>query len=471
MPRQFILPDLGEGITEAQIVRVLIKAGEQVRQDQPLMEVETDKAAVEIPSPFAGVAKDVHVKEGQTVNVGSVIVTFDDGAAGKATGQRAPAQAPPAAKGQPPAAEKEQPAPARGQQPPEEEAEGKEAAAPAPQTPPAGRPPAAAGRPAAPPQPARAEAAAPAPGKTVAPAAPAIRKLARELNVDIDAIAGSGPGGRVTKEDVEAAAAGAEKAASEGKAPAAPAHAAQPAPLPGVADADKWGPIRKEPLNQIRKTIATHMSRSAFTAVHVTHCDEADITELDRLRRELNDATGNDPKLTVMTFMVLATCNALRKYPIFNSSFDVENGFIIYKDYINLGIAVDTERGLIVPVIRNADQLSMRGIAAALRSIADRVRTNQFAVEDLRGGTFTITNVGALGGTFSTPIINYPEVAILGLGRSRNVPVLRKGELAEALMLPMNVSFDHRATDGANAARFTREIISYLETPARFLLD
>jgi len=243
------------------------------------------------------------------------------------------------------------------------------------------------------------------------------------------------------------------------------------APLPGIADVDKWGKVRKEPISQIRKTISAQMTRSAFTAVHVTHGDEADITDLDRLRNELNTATGNDPKLTVMTFIIRATCIALRKFPIFNASFDLEGGNTIYKDYINMGVAVDTERGLIVPVIRNADQLSMRGIAAALRGIAERIRSNQFSVEDLRGGTFTLTNVGALGGTFSTPIINYPEVAILGLGRSRKTPAFKNGQLVEALTIPLNLSFDHRATDGANAARFCSEIKSYLETPAKFLLD
>ncbi len=427
MPREFILPDLGEGISEAQIVRVLVKAGDRVELDQYLMEVETDKAAVEIPSPFAGIAKNVHVKEGQTVNVGAVIVTFDDGVSG--TGAKAP------------------PAAAEKAAPPVTAAVSATAKS------------------------VLAEATAPR-GATIAAAAPAVRKLARERGVDIDILPGSGPGGRVTKEDVERAVAGAKTPVAGSVPPAArTAGGAPPAVLPGISDVDKWGKVRKEAINQIRKTIAAQMTRSAFTAVHVTHCDEADITELDRLRRELNDVTGNDPKLTVMAFMIRATCIALGKYPIFNSSFDLEGGFIVYKEYINLGVAVDTERGLIVPVIRNADQLSMRGIAAALRGIAERVRTNQFAVEDLRGGTFTITNVGALGGTFSTPIINYPEVAILGLGRSRKTPVLRNGQLAEALMLPLNVSFDHRATDGANAARFTREMISYLETPAKFLLD
>lgn len=428
MPREFLLPDLGEGIHEAQIVRVLIKAGDRIAEDQYLMEVETDKAAVEIPSPYAGVITSVHVKEGQTVNVGQVIVTVDDGStqpttttAKSTTTTATTAAAPPP----PPAA-----APATGS------------------------------------------------NKTSAAAAPAVRKLARELGVDIDRLAGTGPGGRVTKEDVEHAsrsAAPTPAAKAPSAAPSAPSAQPKPqvpaGPLPGIADADKWGPTRRVPLTQIRKTIATQMARSAYTIPHVTHGDEADITELDRARRELNEATNNDPKLTVMTFVIRALCIALRKHPIFNSSYDDQGSQIIYKDYINMGVAVDTERGLVVPVIRNADQLSLRGIAAALRSISDRVRTNQFAIEDLRGGTFTITNVGALGGTFSTPIINYPEVAILGLGRTRKTPVLRQGALAEALTLPLNLSFDHRATDGANASRFTRDMIAYLETPMRFLLD
>jgi pyruvate dehydrogenase E2 component (dihydrolipoamide acetyltransferase) len=451
MPKEFALPDLGEGIHEAQIIRVLVKPGDRVEEDQYLMEVETDKAAVEIPSPYKGIAKIIHVKEGQTVNVGDVIVTFDEAEDGRPEGAK--------------------PAMTAG-------VSATQSAAPA-----------------APAAKAKAQPAlGPAPQRTTAVAAPAVRKLARELGVDLDAIPGTGPGGRVTKEDVEAFAAkggapgvGAASAPAVAGSPAAfpspapplrppasglqPGIAAPPALPPGVADRDKWGPIRRVPLTQIRKTIAAQMVRSAFTAPHVTHGDEADITELDRQRRNLNEASGGEPKLTVMSFLIRAVCIALRKYPVFNSSFDDQGGQILYKEYVNMGVAVDTERGLIVPVIRDADKLTLRGIAAALRTIADRIRTNQFAIEDLRGGTFTITNVGALGGTFSTPIINYPEVAILGLGRSRKVPVFRDGQLAEALMLPVSLSFDHRATDGANAARFTREIIGFLENPAKFILD
>lgn len=426
MPRQFVLPDLGEGIAEAQIVRVLVKDGDKIAEDQYLMEVETDKAAVEIPSPFAGIASQVHVKAGQTVAVGQVIVTFDDGAA---SASAAPAKAAPV----------QAPAPAA-----------KAALQAAPATP-AG------------------------PAVTSASAAPAVRKLAREMGIDIDRVPGSGPGGRVTKEDVEKAAAGGRQQAPSAAPASAPMTQPKPqvpaGPVGGIADADKWGTVRRVPLSQIRKTIATQMARSAYTIPHVTHGDEADITQLEETRKKLNEITSGDPKLTVMTFVTRAVCLALRKHPIFNSSFDDQGGQIIYKDYINMGIAVDTERGLVVPVVRNCDTLSLRGIAAALKGISDRVRTNQFAIDDLRGGTFTITNVGALGGTFSTPIINFPEVAILGLGRARKIPVLRNGQLAESLIVPLNMSFDHRATDGANASRFCRDIIAYLENPSLFLLD
>lgn len=424
MAREFTLPDLGEGIAEAQIVRVLVKPGDRVELDQYVLEVETDKAAVEIPSPYAGVIAAVSVREGQVVNVGDVVITFDeDGRA--ATKEAASTRAAPAAATAAPAAKEPAEAP-------------------------------------------------PDRGKTTAPAAPAVRKLAREMGIDLETVPGTGPGGRITKGDLERHAAGAGEAATP--AAGGDAWAIRPGPRPatapgGTAGTDSWGPIRSVPLNQIRKTIANQMSRSASTIPHVTHIDEADISELDRMRRNMNEATGNDPKITPLAFLIRATCLALHKFPIFNASFDDQGGQIIYKEYINLGIAVDTERGLIVPVIRNADQLTLRGIATALRAIADKVRSNKFTVDDLRGGTFTISNVGALGGMFATSIINYPEVAILTLGRSRKVPVILDGQLAETLRLPICVSFDHRATDGANAARFTREIVGYLETPARFLLD
>ena len=428
MPREFLLPDLGEGITEAQVVRLLVKTGENIKEDQYLMEVETDKAAVEIPSPFAGIAQKIHVTEGETIIVGSVIVTFDDG-------DGVAAQAVPA-KSATPRSQSDDQRPATPT-----------AKAPAP------------------------AAAAPASKRTTAAAAPAVRKRAREMGIDLDTVIGSGPGGRITREDIERHADG-SGAPAAGSATAMPARTATPAVgLPdGKDEQDKWGDVRVVALNQIRKTIAKQMAKSVYTIPHVTHTDEADITELDRTRRALNEATGDDPKITLMPFIIRALCIAIRKFPILNASFDEKAGTIIYKKYVHMGIAVDTARGLIVPVIRNADTKGLAELAAELRSIADRIRTNEFAIEDLRGGTFTITNVGALGGLFSTPIINHPEVAILGMGRSRWTPAVRDDEITKALVLPLSLSFDHRATDGANAARFTSEVISFLENPGKFLL-
>lgn len=472
MSREFKLPDLGEGIAEAQVIKVLISEGDEVSEDQGLMEVETDKAAVEIPSPYAGVASKVHVKDGETINVGDVIVTFDgaDGGNGQASETKKDDN-----KDEKQEGKKEEKETRKGRKKDEDQDRAEEGEEDADEKPRRRKEPERAER-----RPAKDEGDRGASRRTSAPAAPAVRKLAREKGVDIDDIDGSGPGGRVTREDVEQAASGGrddeDRAESRDSKPARsadrmPAERFRRAtPPPGVSDEDKWGAIRKSPLTQIRKTIAKQMSRSVSTIPHVTHGDEADITDLEVMRKQLSEATGGDPKFTAMTFALRAVCVAIKNHPIFNASFDEENEQIIYKEYVNLGIAVDTERGLIVPVIRNADQLSLLGLAEQLGDIAMRIRQNKFAIEDLRGGTFTITNVGALGGTFSTPIINYPEVAILGLGRSRQVPRIEGDEIVAATMLPINLSFDHRATDGAAAARFTREVIGYLETPAKLLL-
>ena len=425
MSRQFILPDLGEGISEAQIIRVLIKEGDMVAEDQYLMEVETDKAAVEIPSPYGGIAQKVHVEEGQTINVGDVIVTFDGGngnvAAPKAKAAKVPTK------------------------------EASSVIAPVAEV---------------------ARTASPTMGEIAGvSAAPIVRKLARKMGVDLSTVHGTGPGGRITRTDLE------NHGARRATIPAAPGRqttraARTPTPIPeGTREADKWGQVRRVPLSQIRKTIARQMSLSVRTIPHVTHCDEADISELEQTRQHLNEATGGIPKITAMTFVIRAVCLALRKFPMFNASFDEESQAIIYKEYLSVGIAVDTDRGLVVPVVRDTDQLGLFDVANSLRAIAEKIRSNKFGIEELRGGTFTITNVGALGGSFTTPIINYPEVAILGLGRSRSTVVVKNGEIAEALTLPLSLSFDHRATDGANAARFMREIVDYLETPAMFLLD
>ncbi|MCG3132025.1 MAG: Dihydrolipoyllysine-residue acetyltransferase component of pyruvate dehydrogenase complex [Phycisphaerae bacterium] len=451
MARDFKLPDLGEGIHEAQVIRVLIQTGQTVKEDQPLMEVETDKAAVEIPSPFGGKVTAVNVKEGQTIHVGDVIVSFDESGGAK------PASTPAAS---PAAPARSAPEPAVSSAP-----------SPAPMT----------GKPAAP--------GTKADERTKTAAAPAVRKTAREMGIDIDTVQGTGPGGRVTREDLEAHVASRGAAAVSPASTAAPAFvgggakpAAAPvaptvsivapmpsAPPPGTPGQDAWGATRTAPLSQIRKAIARQMAKSAFTIPHVTHGDEADITELEKVRKALSAAGG--VKLTLMPFLVKAVCVALRKFPVLNSSFDEEAGAAVYKEYINMGIAVDTDRGLVVPNIRNADRLTLTGIADALSTMANKARANQFSIDDLRGGTFTITNVGPMGGTFATPIINHPEVGILGLGRSRRVPVFGENDTVRAAtLLPVFLSFDHRATDGVTAARFVREIVAYLEKPQLLLL-
>ncbi len=421
MPREFHLPDLGEGIVEAQVVQVLIKEGETISEDQGLFEVETDKAAVEIPSPFTGLVAKIHVTAGQTVNVGDVMVTLD----GDGESEAAPAAAEQERAVSTSASASALPA----------------SAAPAP-------------------------VAAPGAKRTTVPAAPAVRKLARELGLDLDTIAGSGPGGRVTKADVEAA-----KSGQPLTAPAtAPVISSTLAPPAGITDAEKWGPVRRVKMTQIRKTIAQHMMRSVSNIAHVTHIDTVDVTEMEALRRQYKEIYEGQHRITVMVFVIKAVAKALLNHPIFNAGIDMDAGEIIYKDYINIGVAVDTERGLVVPKIRNADRLSILEIADALAAIAEKARNAQFAIEDLRGGTFSITNAGALGGTFSTPIINYPEVAILGLGQSRPTPVVREGQIVVRTVMPVSLSFDHRIADGAQAARFCHELLGCLETPVKLLI-
>ncbi|MHC4383974.1 MAG: dihydrolipoamide acetyltransferase family protein [Planctomycetota bacterium] len=404
MSSEFRLPDLGEGVTEGQIVRVLVAEGDRVNEDQPLLEVETDKAAVEIPSPYTGVVATVHVTEQQVVNVGDVMVTF---AADEAEAQAVEVKPVKVA-----------------------------AAAPPPAT------------------------AAPKPvPERIKPASPAVRKLARRMGVELESIAGSGPGGRVTRQDVEQAAA------------APPPPPPTPAPAPGTADSGTWGPIRREAVSRARRTIADAMARSKAAIPHVTDTDDADITDLDRLRKGYESPEKPDRKLTVLPFVIRAVALALTRHPIFNASYDADAGEIIYHDYIGIAIGVHTERGLIAPVLRGADRLTIPQIADELPKLAEKVRAGSFEVNDTRGGTFTISNAGAMGGSrYSTPIINHPQAAVLALGRSRHQPWVVGGAVVPRLILPLSVSFDHRIIDGAHAIAFMREIVNLLENPASLML-
>jgi pyruvate dehydrogenase E2 component (dihydrolipoamide acetyltransferase) len=411
MPRQFTLPDLGEGLTEAEIIAVLVREGDVIKEDAPLIEVETDKAQVEIPSPIGGRVEKIHVGAGQTVKVGAVLVTFSDNDA-------APSM---------------------------------RSAAPAP--------------------------AAPARAAGLVAATPATRRLARELGVDLKSVRGTGPGGRVLDEDVRAAGPGARPAAAPAAGAPKPAGPAKPLasagleapPLPRF---EQWGPVERTPLSHLRRTIAERMTLSATLIPHVTHFDRADITDLDAIiTRNLEAARAKGVTLTLTGFILKAAALALRGHPQFNASLDPAAGELILKRYYHLGVAVATDRGLIVPVLHDVDQKPVLEIARELAALAQRVREGKATLEDLRGGTFTITNVGALGGTAAIPIINYPEVAILGVARARLEPVVRQGQIVPRLLLPLTLTFDHRVADGADGARFATEIVSRLEAPERLLWE
>jgi pyruvate dehydrogenase E2 component (dihydrolipoamide acetyltransferase) len=296
---------------------------------------------------------------------------------------------------------------------------------------------------------------------TVEPAGPAVRRLARELGVDLARVRGSGPAGRIVREDVITAV----RQASSG------APAARPRAESGATERDDWGPIRREQMSRMRKTIAANMVRSVSTIPHLTNFDDADVTELERLRKEsAAEYAKSNVKLTALSFVIKAVSLSLRQHPAVNASVDPEKGEIVYKEYVNVGLAVDTPRGLVVPVLRDCDQLSIPQIAQAIAETAEKAKNAQYGVEDLRGGTFTISNLGAVGGAYSTPIINWPEVAILLLGRSRKMPVVHEDRVEPRLMMPLSLSYDHRLIDGAMAARFLNEVIGYLESPGRLLL-
>ena len=440
MATEFKLPDLGENITSGDVVSVLVSAGDSVAAGQAVLEVETDKAVIEVPCPTAGVVGEVLVKKGETVNVGQPLLTFGAAVASQVSSQ-APASVP------------------------------TPVASPAAAAPPASSPPAAAKpepvAPAAVPEP-----HVPAPVNTngkvtstssagaVDPAGPAVRRLARELGVDLALVTGSGPAGRIIREDVVAAV---RRAGSQ------PSGSRRQVTVGG--EFDDWGPIHREQMSRMRKTIATNMVRSVSTIPHLTNFDDADVTELERLRKDsAAEYAKSDVKLTALAFVVKAVSLSLRQHPVVNASVDIDKGELVYKDYVNIGLAVDTPRGLVVPVLRDCDQQSIPHIAQEIAQTANKAKNAQYGVDDLRGGTFTISNLGAIGGSYSTPIINWPEVAILLIGRSRKLPVVHEDRIEPRLMMPLSLSYDHRVIDGALAARFLKEIIGYLESPGRLLL-
>ena len=434
MSESLKLPELGENIKGGDIVKWLVKAGDALVKDQPLLELETGKATVEVPSPVAGKVTRLLAQVGEKIEVGQAVLEYDsDGGA---------------------AAADRKPTPATSNAP---------AAAPEPKAPapPVLIAPEAAPEPVMPPP-----AAATAPSGTPAIAAPSVRYFAREIGVEIGAVKGSGPGGRITLEDVKRHA----RQANTGRT--IQTHCAlEQIPLPDFA---KWGPVRKEAMSTIRVATAEHLSRCWATIPHVTQFDKADITELEALRRRFAPrAEAAGAKLTVTAILIKTLAAALKVFPKFNAAVDMRTREIYFKQYIHIGVAVDTERGLLVPVLRDADRKNIIQIAVELAQLADRARHGKLGPADLQGGTFTVTNLGGIGGSFFTPIINGPEVAILGVNRAAREPVFAPDSDAvrPRLMLPLSLSYDHRLIDGADGARFLRWVIEALEQPMLITLE
>lgn len=464
MPLDFKFPDVGEGTTEGTLVKWLVQEGSPIKADQPIAEIETDKAVVEIPSPKTGVILKLYGKPGEVIKVGNVLATIGD--AGETVGATSKPASVAAAN------------------------------TPSPKTP------------------------SPSP-KSIAPsssgailAAPSTRQLARTLNVDLSTVRGTGPAGRITDEDVKnAGAVGKMTSGKNSPTSSSPKISSSPTPTreeyrepwesasasehPLVSAENStetsqgthivsplahtestkqaWkseGSEERVPLRGLRKIISDRMVKSMFTAVQVTHMDEVDVTALVRLReKEKLKLEKKGIKLTFLPFIAKACVAALQNHPYLNASIDDASQEVVLKKYYHVGIAVDTEDGLIVPVVRNIDQKSIIQLSKEMQELAEKTRARKTSPEDLKGSTFTITNIGSLGGTYATPVINWPEVAILGVGKIQEKPVVREGKIVIRHMMSVSLTFDHRIVDGAQAVRFTNEILQHLEDPGLFLLD
>ena len=473
MVTELKLPQLGENVDSGVLARLLVTVGATVKKDQPVLELETDKATVEVPAFSDGVVKEILVKEGDRVKVGQTILTLEatDGAA--ATAKAAPpAEAPPAA----PAEEAPATAPKEASQPePEEDTAeleherrlGERALAQYAGSLPVG----GAGAPTSTPPPPVAPPPTPETKHAPVPASPSVRRLARELGVDIYAVPGTGPGGRISDEDVKQYA----KSLIIGGQTAAPASTAATGALPGLAplpDFSKWGETERTPMSGIRRKTAENMRNAWLTVPHVTQHDQADITELEQLRKRFAksvEAAGGKLTITAITLKVIAA--ALKVFPQFNASIDQAREEIVFKKYYHVGVAVDTDRGLLVPVIRDVDKKNIRELAVEMNQLAEKARNKKLTLDEMQGGTFTITNLGGIGGTSFAPIVNAPEVAILGMSRASFQPIYSGDKFEPRLMLPLSLSYDHRLIDGADAARFVRWVAQALEQPFLLALE
>jgi pyruvate dehydrogenase E2 component (dihydrolipoamide acetyltransferase) len=411
MAFDFKFPDVGEGIHEGVIVSWLVKVGDAVTLDQPFVKVETDKAVVDLPAPKPGVVLALHFEKGATIHVGDVLITF--GEAGEKLAAPPKAAAPPAAT----------------------------------------HPVSVAGTPAAP-----AASAPAAPGRALA--TPHTRAYARKKGVDLNACVPTGKNGRITDEDVDRAVAGASAPAPRATAQAAPA------PM-GPVEITEAGPVEKVAATHLRKVIAQAMSLSAQTSVHVTHVDEADVTDLVAAYRRMKAHVEKDgvTKFSLMPLFIKAAVTVLKDHPLFNASYDAAAGQLVYKRYFHMGVAVDTPEGLIVPVVRDADKKDMVTLSRELADLAARARERRLTLDELRGASFTLTNIGAIGGLMATPIIHQPELAICGLFAIKDKPAVVDGQVVPRKLMNLSITFDHRVIDGAQGARFMRDLVALLEHP------
>ncbi len=424
MTKEIKLPELGEHVESADLIKIMVSAGDRIVLDQPLMELETDKADFELPSTFNGIVKEILVHTGEKVKVGQAILTVEEDVSG--------ARQPPTEGKAPEAPEQTvTPAVTRTQSPPVEHRYQERIP----------------------------EKEEPAVARPLVPASPSVRRLARELGIAIEQVIGLGPGGRILEEDIKAFA---KRVIAGIGTPRGGAMR----PLP---DFSRWGEVERKEMTGIRRKIAESMTYSWTTIPHVTNFDSADITDLDHLRKRFApevEAAGG--RLTITSIAVKIIASALKAFPNFAASLDVEREQIIVKKYCHIGVAVDTDRGLIVPVIRDVDRKNIRELSVELALLAEKARTRKISLEELEGSVFTITNLGGIGGTQFAPIIHAPEVAILGLSRARAEAILVDGKFESRLMLPLALSYDHRLIDGADAARFLRWVAQALEQP--FLL-
>lgn len=453
MATEFKVPDLGENIESADVINVLVSKGDTIEKDQPVLEIETDKAAVEVPSNVSGTVQEVHVSSGDTIKVGQVILTLDaDGAGAKADTsdkeEAAESEADDKAK-----TEQKESAPKEETAKKEEKPDTAESEKPKP---PRDRRPSQQDR--------SSEAVKLTPVDKLVPAAPTVRRFAREIGIDIAQVPGSGPGGRISIDDVKSFS---RKERATGGGVGLGHITAETLP-----DFEKWGEIERKSMSNVRRKTAEHLSYAWATIPHVTQHDRADITELEKLRKAFGKQTeAAGGKLTVTAILLKVCAAALKVFPQFNASVDMAKKELIYKKYINIGVAVDTERGLLVPVVRDVAQKNILELAVELTEISKKARDGKLTLEEMQGGNFTISNLGGIGGTAFTPVVNSPEVAILGVSRSSFEPVYQDGDFVPRLMMPLSLSYDHRIIDGADVARFTRWLAEALEQPFKLVFE